>query len=99
MTTVVFAHLCKPSACWSKLHGMTTFTNMLLAHWYELQGTLSAAQSRMESDAHSLQSLTAQRTELQGRAAQLEGALLRLEEAATERAQARMHQFVCEFMG
>lgn len=41
----------------------------------------------MENDTQALESVTAQRTELQRRSAQLEGALLRLEEAATERAQ------------
>lgn len=50
---------------------------------------MSAAQSRMESDARALQSESAQRTELQRKSAQVESALLRLEEAATERAQVR----------
>lgn len=41
----------------------------------------------MEGDARSLETETARRAELQKRAAELEGALLRLEQAATERAQ------------
>lgn len=52
-----------------------------------LQNALSAAQSRMEADSQALQSEMRQRTELQHKTAHLEGALLRLEEAATERAQ------------
>ncbi|KAF5827804.1 hypothetical protein DUNSADRAFT_18709 [Dunaliella salina] len=52
-----------------------------------LQNALSAAQSRMEADGQALQSEVRQRTELQQKTAHLEGALLRLEEAAAERAQ------------